>query len=68
MGELTDTNSAWMAAWLPALGIELQGVSVIGLEHSLTLATMENAVAMVPSITEKWVPSSEKIYTPTFSI
>ena len=30
MGELTDTNSAWMAARLPALGIELQWVSIIG--------------------------------------
>ena len=30
MGELTDTNSAWIAAQLPALGIELQGVSIIG--------------------------------------
>ena len=30
MGELTDTNSAWMAARLPALGIELQGLSIIG--------------------------------------
>ena len=30
MGELTDTNSAWMAARLPALGIELQGISIIG--------------------------------------
>lgn len=30
MGELTDTNSAWLAARLPALGIELQGVSIFG--------------------------------------
>jgi PncC family amidohydrolase len=42
LGELTDTNSAWLAARLLALGIELLGVSVIGLEHGLTLATMEN--------------------------
>ena len=30
MGELTDTNSAWIASRLPALGIELQWVSIIG--------------------------------------
>jgi nicotinamide-nucleotide amidase len=30
MGELTDTNAAWMAARLPALGIQLQGISLIG--------------------------------------
>jgi nicotinamide-nucleotide amidase len=30
MGELTDTNSAWLAARLPALGIALQGVSILG--------------------------------------
>ncbi len=30
MGELTDTNTAWLAARLPALGIELQWVSIIG--------------------------------------
>ena len=30
MGELTDTNSAWLAARLPALGIDLQGVCILG--------------------------------------
>ena len=30
MGELTDTNSSWIASRLPALGIELQWVSIIG--------------------------------------
>ena len=30
MGELTDTNSSWIAGRLPALGIELQWVSIIG--------------------------------------
>jgi nicotinamide-nucleotide amidase len=30
MGELTDTNAAWVAARLPALGIELRWVSIIG--------------------------------------
>ena len=30
MGELTDTNAAWIAARLPALGIQLQWVSIIG--------------------------------------
>jgi hypothetical protein len=29
MGELTDTNAAWMAARLPALGIQLQGISLV---------------------------------------
>jgi nicotinamide-nucleotide amidase len=36
MGELTDTNSAWLAARLPALGIELQRVSMLG-DHLATL-------------------------------
>ena len=30
MGELTDTNSPWIAGRLPALGIELLWVSIIG--------------------------------------
>ena len=30
MGELIDTNSSWIASRLPALGIELQWVSIIG--------------------------------------
>ncbi|ETX00501.1 MAG: hypothetical protein ETSY1_10980 [Candidatus Entotheonella factor] len=30
MGELSDTNAAWIASRLPALGIELQWVSIIG--------------------------------------
>ena len=30
MGELTDTNSSWIASRLPALGIELLWVSIIG--------------------------------------
>ncbi len=30
MGELTDTNSSWIASRLPSLGIELQWVSIIG--------------------------------------
>ena len=30
MGELTDTNASWIAGRLPALGIELQWVSIIG--------------------------------------
>ncbi len=30
MGELTDTNAAWIASQLPALGIQLQWVSIIG--------------------------------------
>ncbi len=30
MGELRDTNAAWIASRLPALGIELQWVSIVG--------------------------------------
>ena len=30
MGELTDTNAAWIAGRLPALGIRLQWVSIMG--------------------------------------
>ena len=30
MGELTDTNSSWIAGRLPALGIQLELVSIIG--------------------------------------
>ena len=30
MGELTDTNASWIAGRLPALGIRLQWVSIIG--------------------------------------
>ena len=30
MGELTDTNSSWIAGRLPPLGIQLQWVSIIG--------------------------------------
>ena len=30
MGELTDTNSSWIAGRLPALWIELQWVSIFG--------------------------------------
>ena len=30
MGELTDTNAAWIAGRLPSLGIELQWVSIVG--------------------------------------
>ena len=30
MGELTDTNASWIAGRLPALGIELQWVSIVG--------------------------------------
>lgn len=30
MGELTDTNGAWIATQLPPLGIQLQGISIVG--------------------------------------
>ena len=30
MGELTDTNAAWIATRLPALGIQLRWVSIVG--------------------------------------
>jgi nicotinamide-nucleotide amidase len=37
MGELMDGNSAWLAARLPALGIELRRVSLLG-DHLTTLS------------------------------
>jgi nicotinamide-nucleotide amidase len=37
MGELVDTNSSWIAARLPALGIQLQSVSLVG-DHLNMLA------------------------------
>ena len=37
MGELMDTNASWIAARLPALGIQLQGISIIG--DSLAMLT-----------------------------
>jgi nicotinamide-nucleotide amidase len=37
MGELTDANSAWLAARLPALGITLRRVSLLG-DHLTTLS------------------------------
>jgi nicotinamide-nucleotide amidase len=37
MGELTDANSAWLAARLPALGIALQRVCLLG-DHLATLS------------------------------
>ena len=30
MGELTDTNSSWIASRLPALGVQLQWVTIVG--------------------------------------
>src|SRR5574341_336408 len=44
MGELTDTNSSWIAARLPALGIQLQGISIIG--DSLAMLTAGFARAL----------------------
>jgi nicotinamide-nucleotide amidase len=41
MGELTDANSTWLAARLPALGIELRRVSLLG-DH---LTTLSDAIA-----------------------
>ena len=41
MGELTDANSAWLASRLPALGIELRRVSLLG-DH---LSTLSDAMA-----------------------
>jgi competence/damage-inducible protein CinA-like protein len=41
MGELMDANSAWLAARLPALGIELRRVSLLG-DH---LPTLSDAMA-----------------------
>jgi len=30
MGEIMDTNAAWLVARLPALGIQLQHISISG--------------------------------------
>ena len=37
MGELTDTNAAWIATRLTVLGVELQGISILG--DSLAMLT-----------------------------
>ena len=41
MGELTDANSAWLSARLPALGVALRRVSLLG-DH---LTTLSDAIA-----------------------
>jgi nicotinamide-nucleotide amidase len=50
MGELTDTNSAWMVARLPVLGIELQGVSIIGDSQAMITAGFTRALQRVDVI------------------
>jgi nicotinamide-nucleotide amidase len=49
MGELTDTNASWIAAKLPALGIQLQWISIIGdnldmLTDAFTLAMQRSDI------------------------
>lgn len=44
MGELTDTNSAWLAARLPALGIELQQAAMIGDHLAMLTAALSQAL------------------------
>jgi nicotinamide-nucleotide amidase len=44
MGELTDTNSTWLAARLPALGIALQRVSILGDNLAMLTAAISRAL------------------------
>lgn len=52
MGELTDTNAAWIAAQLPALGLRLQWVSIIG-----------DDLAMLTEAFQRGLQRSEVIFT-----
>ena len=45
MGELTDTNASWIAGRLPALGIQLQWVSIIGDDLSKLTEAFRNGMA-----------------------
>jgi nicotinamide-nucleotide amidase len=44
MGELTDTNGSWIAAQLPALGIQVQWLSIIGDDLSMLAEAFERGV------------------------
>jgi nicotinamide-nucleotide amidase len=44
MGELTDANSSWLAARLPALGITLQRVSLLGDNLAMLAAEFSRAL------------------------
>ena len=52
MGELTDTNAAWIAGRLPPLGIQLQWVSIIG-----------DNIDMLAEAFEKGMERSDIIFT-----
>jgi nicotinamide-nucleotide amidase len=45
MGELTDTNASWIAGRLPALGIQLQWVSIIGDDLAKLTEAFRNGMA-----------------------
>ncbi|MGE3536144.1 MAG: CinA family nicotinamide mononucleotide deamidase-related protein [Candidatus Tectimicrobiota bacterium] len=47
MGELADSNSTWLAARLPALGIELQRASMLGDNLGLLSAGLSQALQRV---------------------
>lgn len=44
MGELTDTNGSWIAAQLPALGIQVQWLSIIGDDLNMLAEAFERGV------------------------
>ena len=44
MGELTDTNGSWIAAQLPALGIQVQWLSIICDDLSMLAEAFERGV------------------------
>lgn len=43
LGEIVDTNSAWIAQHLPALGIDLNHTSVVGDNMGRVVGTLERA-------------------------
>lgn len=50
MGELADTNSAWLAARLPALGVELRQISLLGDDLATLSAGLARALHEVDLI------------------
>ena len=47
MGELVDTNSSWIASRLPALGIQLQSISIIGDNLDMLAEAFRNGLETV---------------------
>ena len=44
MGELTDTNSSWIASKLPSLGIVLNGISIVGDDIDMLVRAVESSL------------------------